>query len=320
MGFQQVVIAQKPTGYKIDVNIKPFQNKWVYLASYYGASKELVDSAFLDANSYGVFEDSRNLKQGLYLMASPNKAILFEMLVTNNQQFSIYMDTLKADQSLKFIGSEENDQLMAYTHIIALKAKQAEEVRKEIEAASDSVTKNALQKKIDDNMKAINDYRLTVIKNQAESMLALLFKAMQEVPYPIELQKPKTMADSMAQYRYGKEHYWDNIDFADGRLVRTPIFEDKLKNYLNNWVEPYPDSIIIEMNWMMAIGRNDPEMSRYLISYFVNNYSYPKIRGQEKVFLEAYQRYVANNNPASSWLSEYQRKIIAQRANLLTGN
>jgi hypothetical protein len=37
------ILAQ--TGYKIDVQIKPYQNQWIYLAYYYGGIKGLADSA-----------------------------------------------------------------------------------------------------------------------------------------------------------------------------------------------------------------------------------------------------------------------------------
>jgi thiol-disulfide isomerase/thioredoxin len=314
------VKSTQAQSFKMDIQVKPYQNQWVYLAYYYGSIKGLADSAFLDANSKGVFTADSLLPQGIYIMASPQKTILFELLMPEDQQFGVYMDTLQPDQSLKFTGSSENDQFMAYTRFIGPKAQQAEEARKQMEATTDANAKKAYQKTIDDNMNAINAYRLDLIKNQPDGMLSLLFKTMQEVPLPVALQNPKTRADSMAQYRYGKDHYWDNFDFMDGRLVRTPIFENKLKAYLNNWVVPDSDSLIYEMNWMMALGRNDPEMSRYLIGYFIDNYMYPKIMGQDKVFLHAYERYVANNNPATSWLNANQRKTITERAYMVMAN
>lgn len=307
-------------GYKIDLQIKPYQNQWVYLAYYYGGIKGLGDSAYLDANSRGVLTGTEPLKQGVYIMASPQKTILFEMLVPEDQVFSISMDTMQADQSLQFTESEENNQFLEYTRYISPRAFAAEEGRKAIEAASDPAEKARLQKEVDRQLEEINTYRKKVMQEHPESMLALLFKTMEEVPLPQKLQNPQTKADTLAQYRYAKEHYWDNFDFMDGRLVRTPIFENKLKTYLNNWVVPDSDSLIYEMNWMMALGRNDPEMSRYLISYFVDNYMYPKIMGQDKVFLHAYEKYIANNNPATDWLNEKQRKAITDRAYMIMAN
>jgi thiol-disulfide isomerase/thioredoxin len=307
-------------GYKIDLTIKPYQNQWVYLAYYYGGIKGLADSAYLDGNSRGAFSSKTKIQQGVYIVASPSKSILWEMLIPEDQEFSVSMDTLQPDASLKFTGSEENDLFIGYTKFIGSKAGAIEAARKKMGEATDEAVKQALQKEIDNAAAEINGYRLDVISKHPESMLALLFKTMQEVPLPAEFQQPKTREDSVAQYRYAKAHYWDNFDFMDGRLVRTPIFENKLKAYINNWVVPDADSIIYEMNWMMALGRNDAEMSRYLISYFIDNYMYPKIMGQDKVFLSAYEKYVANNNPMTSWLNEKQRKAITERAYMVMAN
>jgi len=312
--------ASETPGYKIDLQIKPFQNQWVYLAYYYGGIKGLADSAYLDVNSRGVFTGKVALNQGVYIMASPQKTILFEMLIPEDQVFGIFMDTLQPDQSLTYTGSEENNQFVGYTQYISPRAIAAENGRQAMETASDPAEKLKLQKEVDQKLQEINDYRKKLVQEHPESLLSLLFKTMQEVPLPANVQNPKTKADSLAQYRYAKDHYWDSFDFMDGRLVRTPIFENKLKTYLNNWVVPDSDSLIYEMNWMMALGRNDDEMSRYLISYFVDNYMYPKIMGQDKVFLHAYEKYIANENPATNWLNEKQRKAITDRAYMIMAN
>lgn len=319
-GFQSMAQQAGPQGYKIDLTIKPYQNQWVYLAYYYGGIKGLADSIYLDANSRGAISGDKALQQGVYIVASPAKTILFEMLIPEDQVFSISMDTLQPEASLVFEGSEENSLFTEYTRFIGPRAMAIEEAKKQLDSTKDAATKAKLTKEMEQYGNEINDFRLDVIKKKPQSMLALLFKTMQEVPLPEKLQKPKTRADTLAQYRYGKEHYWDNFDFMDGRLVRTPIFENKLKNYINNWVMPDADSIIFEQNWMMALGRNDPEMSRYLISYFIDNFMYPKIMGQDKVFLNTYEKYVANNNPATSWLNEKQRKAITERAYMVMAN
>jgi thiol-disulfide isomerase/thioredoxin len=209
---------------------------------------------------------------------------------------------------------------LAYTRFIGPKAMQAEALKKELEAATNEGQKTTLQQQLEQITNDISNFRTELLQKHPESLLSLIFKTMQEVPLPAPLQKPVTRQDSINQFRYAKEHYWDNFDFMDGRLVRTPVFESKLKSYLNNWVLPDADSIIYEQNWMMALGRNDPEMSRYLISYFIDNYMYPKIMGQDKVFLHTFQKYIADNNPLGAWLNEKQKKAITERAYMVMAN
>jgi len=320
--FSQAQVKPAVSGYNIKLSVKPYKNKWLYLAYYYGGIKGLADSAWLDVNSNGSFTGKTPLPQGIYIVASPSKTILFEMLIGKKQQFSATADTASLDKSLVFTGSSDNQQFMDYTKFISPRAKVTEETRQLLIADSLATpeVKASRQAIIDKNLGEIDDYRKNLIAQQPDGMLSVLFKSMQEVTYPANLQHPKTRQDSLAQYRYGKDHFWDGVDFMDGRLVRTPIFENKLKSYLNNWVVPDPDSIIYEFNWMIALGRNDPEMFKYLIGYFVDNYMYPKIMGQDKVFLEVYQRFISGDKPVVNWLNEKQMKAITDRAYMIMAN
>ena len=45
------------------------------------------------------------------------------------------------------------------------------------------------------------------------------------------------------QYNYNINHYLDNVDFTDGRMLKTPIFFNKMDTYLNKLTIQHPDSI-----------------------------------------------------------------------------
>jgi hypothetical protein len=306
-------------GYNIQLDLKPYSNQWIFLASYYGSIKTLADSAFLNKDSKGVLKGSAPLPQGVYIIASPSKTILVEVLVGKDQSFSVSADTTNIESTLKITGSPDNDQFYAYTSFIAPRARKAEMIRPQLDSAK-GAQKETLEKEMAQLNKEIIDYRKDVMTQAPESLLAALFFVMQDVELPSELMNPKTRKDTLAQYRYAKDHYWDGVDFMDGRLVRTPVFDNKLTRYLENWVSPEPDSIIYEYNWMIALGRNDEEMEKYLVGYFIDHYMYPKIMGQDKVFLHVYEKYIAGDKPKASWLNEKQIKIITERAYMVMAN
>ena len=64
-----------------------------------------------------------------------------------------------------------------------------------------------------------------------------------------------TKADSIAAYRYFKDHFWDGVNFWDDRFARTPsgLFEEKLDKYFNQLVVPHPDSVNKEIDWMLGL-------------------------------------------------------------------
>jgi cytochrome oxidase Cu insertion factor (SCO1/SenC/PrrC family) len=311
--------AQQSDACRISLEVKPFKNQWVYLACYYGSIKALADSAYLNEEGKAVISKKELLPQGVYILASPSKTILFEIMMGEDQVLSIYADTLNLDASLRISGSIENDQFLAYSRFIGPRARSADSIQQKMKDATIE-QKTFYTNQLQQFNKEILDYREKVMTDNPQSLLSLLFKTLKSVEYPADLAKPKTRKDTIAQYRYGKEHYWNGIDFMDGRLVRTPVFENKLKDYLENWVSPEADSVIYEFNWMIALGRNDEEMNKYLIGYFVDHYMYPKIMGQDKVFLHVYERYLSGDNPKANWLNERQMKIIKERAYMLMAN
>jgi len=306
------------TGYKINVEIKPLKKTWVYMGYYYGKMMPIGDSAYLDENGRGVFQGKKPLAQGIYLLAISKSKLLMEMLVGKKQVFTVKTDTLNPEANTKFVGSPENDQFKMYTAFVSAKGAAAEEAKRKLALATEPKDKAVQQAIVDKNVKEMEGYRKKVMTEQPGSLLSAIFGSMQEMATPEKLKTPKTFADSLEVYYYTRQHFWDGVDFMDGRLVRTPVFEKKLNYYFTAYVQAEPDSIIHEFNWMMALGRNDNEMFQYLIGYFVDNYFNPKIMGQDKVFVYVYEKYFATKQV--TWLTDKQLKQIEDRAMMLISN
>ena len=98
----------------ISLTLKPYKKTWVYIGSYYGKGKTLVDSVFLDDDSKGVFRPSKKYTSGIYFVVSPKMAILFEFLMDDKQHFSIEADTAKREEPT-ITGSPDNDLFKAYS-------------------------------------------------------------------------------------------------------------------------------------------------------------------------------------------------------------
>jgi len=103
------------TGYNIDITLRPFKNQKIYLGYYYGKMKALTDSAILDNTSKGIFKGDKTLPGGIYFIVSPNKEILFELLIDKQQAFGIDADTTALPANVKFIRSPDNSGFQQYT-------------------------------------------------------------------------------------------------------------------------------------------------------------------------------------------------------------
>jgi thiol-disulfide isomerase/thioredoxin len=149
-------------------------------------------------------------------------------------------------------------------------------------------------------------------------MLATFFNTMRRPEIPAIPTLANGKADSTYPYRYVKEHWWDGVSFDDEQLVRTPFFEPKMEEYFKYYVVPEADSIIPEVNYMLLVARESPEMFKYLLGKFTDKYINPEYMGHEKVFLHLFDKFYSKGDTA--WLSAAQRKYIFERAYSLMAN
>ena len=110
------------------------------------------------------------------------------------------------------------------------------------------------------------------------------------------LKDPKTKDDSFAAYNFYKGHYWDGVNFWDGRLAYTTFFEDKLDKYFKQLVTPQPDSVIKEIDWMLGYASVNEEMKRFLLVKFVNRYLDQKYMWEDMIFVHLFEKYFSKKN------------------------
>ena len=317
-----VTIAPKKTqpqnsvGRNISITLTPFKNCWVYLGSYYGKGKTLTDSAWLDGNSKGSFKANTKLTGGIYFVVSPQYTIQFELLMDDAQNFSIIADSSRKE-NFEIKGSPENDLFKEYSKISAVKGKYLYELNNKlatVKTASDSASIRAEIIKVN---KERQQYMDDIVKKYPTSLLATLFTVMKRPEMPA-IPKVNGKPDSLYPYRYFKDHFWDDVNFYDDRLLRTPFFEPKIDEYFKYQVAPEADSIIKEVKFMLLSARTGKEIYPYLLTKFTNKYVNPEYMGQDKVFLYLFNEFYSKGD--TTFLNPASRKMIFDRAYSLMAN
>lgn len=308
--------AAATAGYQIPITLTPYKNVQIYLGSYYGKSKTLVDSAMLNEQSKGVFKGIKKLTPGIYFVVSPKYSILFELLMDDKQHFSIVSDTLALDKTA-IIGSVENDLFKAYSQFSITKGKQLQQLSAQYSKATTKADSLRLQSELVKGNKILQDYRNNFSKQNPQTLLATIFNAMKQPDAPaIPIIKGK--ADSAYPYRFVKEHYWDDVSFNDDRLLRTPFFEPKVDDYYKRLVVQHPDSLYKEIKYMLLMARTGKEMFAYLLTKFTNKYINPEIMGHDKVFIKIFEDFYAKGD--TTYLNPASRKTISDRYYSLMAN
>lgn len=317
---QAVKTTAKPaaatSGYHIPITLSPYKNVQIYLGSYYGKSKTIVDSAVLNEQSKGIFKGIKKLTPGIYFVISPKYSILFEVLMDDKQHFSIESDTLKLDKTA-IIGSVENDLFKTYSQFSITKGKELQQLSAQYSKATNKADSLRLQAELIKGNKVLQDYRNNFCKQHPNTLLATIFNAMKQPDAPaVPIVKGKP--DSTYPYRFVKEHYWDDIGFNDDRLLRTPFFETKVDDYYKRLVVQHPDSLYKEIKYMLLMARTGKEMFPYLLTKFTNKYINPEIMGHDKVFLKIFEDFYAKGD--TTYLNPASRKTISDRYYSLMAN
>ena len=310
--FSLSLYAQE--GYEIKITLKPFKNQFVYLGHYYGKQLPIIDSVKLNEKSEGIFKGSKKLGGGIYLIGYPDKSGNFEILIDKNQRFSIMADAGNPT-GVSFQQSPENAEFKAYQLFMSTNGRLADSLNK-LRMSTTGQDSMDLTGQLEALNKKIRDYRIGIMTRSPDSYLTTLLKAMREPEVPVN--DPAAKTDSLFAYKYFKNHYWDGVNFYDDRLLRTPFFEGRIDRYFEQLVYPSADSVISEIDYMLAFAGASPEMERFLLLKFTNRYLNQKLMWEDAVFVHLFDKYYSNKN--YSWLNEQSKKIITDRAYSLMAN
>ena len=278
-------------GHHIAITLTPAKNQKVYLGCYYGKGKAIMDSCQLDDKCKGVFKGGKKITGGIYFVVSQSYSIQFEMLVGDQQNFSIFGDTIQKD---KFVitGSPDNDLFKKYSTKSTELGTEITAIAANLKEAKDAADTIKIRKQIMIKNEELIKVRDEIVTNNPNTLMASLLSAMKRPETPEIPVNPVTKkADSTFPYRFVKDHYWDDVVFADERLLRTPFFEPKIDEYFKYYVSPEADSIIPEIQYMLLSARESKEMYAYLLTKFTNKYINPEYMGQDKVFVHLFTDY-----------------------------
>lgn len=299
-------------GFKIRVKIAGVVSDTCYLGHYYGQHQYVDDTAIANSKGEMTFTGKEPLPGGIYFILYPNKKY-FEFIINKEQDLSLETDTLQAVKNMKIKGSDENKLFYEYLNVINDNQKKYDPLKKRMDANKDNkdsteIIKKELEK-IDDFVK---NYKLDLIKNHPQTFIATVFISSRDPEVP----EPPTLAngrkDSTFKYFYFKNHYWDNIDFSDDKILRTPVFYNRINNFFSNVVLQHPDTIISEADKLVERARANKEMFKYVVWYITYVYETSKIMGFDAVFVHMVETYYMTNQ--CEWMSKTTLDNITKRA------
>jgi thiol-disulfide isomerase/thioredoxin len=310
------------SGYNIRVRIEGLQDTTLLLAYHFGNRKYIKDTIQVDSRGAGVFSDDEALPGGIYLVVMPEMNY-FELLIDREQDFSIETSLEEPVRNMQVKGSEENQQFMEYHRFMGEKQNLSSAIRQRIETNhSNPDSMQYLQAKAMRLDQEVQDYWNSVIDQNPGTLIANLIRAMQnpknpQFEIPADAKNPDSLRWSMG-YEYNKRHFFDNIDFSDERLLRTPVLHNKLEHFFTRTLIQHPDSIIPEAVRIIELSKTNDKVFQYVVVYLLNHYERSNIMGLDEVFVELAERYYLSGE--AFWVNEETIAKLSERVERIKPN
>lgn len=315
LGITVSACAQNKQAYRIEVNLSDLKDTTLLLGYHFGEKKFIADTAQLDSQGKAVFMGDTLLPGGMYIVVLPQRSY-FDILVGDNQNFSLSTSASNSLEDLTFTGSSENTSFANYQRFMGKKQEQMNQLRTQIQQNEGNAEKEKeITEEIKKLDKEVNTYWDKIIKENPNTLFANIIKSLKPIEFPeFEIPEDASNADSLRwvlSYQYNQNHFFDNIELTDSRFIRTPFFQSRIDAYFDKTLLPIPDTIIAYADKLIDQVRDNQEMFQYIISHLFSKYQNSAIMGMDAVFVHLAEEYYLSGEMKN--ISESLKQKIAER-------
>ena len=286
-------------GYSIEVTVNGLSDDTLILGEYFTTRMIPKDTIVLDRKGKGVFRGEKEFQGGLYLIYY-NPGHYFDLLLGDDQIMSIETDTSDMNRNAEFSGSEDNTVFQEYKKTLELKRAESEQQRILLADADNESDSAAIRQKLDQINQDMEAYMDRIESEYASLFVSNFIGATREPITPEELLSGERRHDDSVRYFFYKNHYFDRFDPFDVRMLHTPLYESKIKNYLTRAVAQHPDSLVLAVDWLLEGARSDSDLYRYMLITLFNHFAESRYMGMDVVYFHIAEQYYI---PDASWSS-----------------
>ncbi len=296
--FSNVLLSAQ--GYNIKLNVPDFAGQEVILAEYFTNRMVPKDTARINLMGEAVFSGDTPYDGGLYIIFF-NSGYYFDFLLDEDQTFSVTADSSDFIGKTVFKGSADNELFYAYKQYLRKQREIQQQLAGELATAATGSDSSLIRSKLDKLNKEMADYIDQMIAKNSDSFFSTFLLATKEPQAPEELLTGTKRQQDSIRYVYYKDHYFDNFDLSDIRLLHTPLYEPKVKTYIENVVPRHPDSLIVAVDKLIEKSRSGDEIFRYMLITLFNHFAESKIMGMDKVYFHIAEKYYI---PEATWSNQ----------------
>lgn len=310
----------------IDIKLENVSDSSAYLAHYLDGRIFADDTTKL-VNGVGLFKNDSLLDQGIYVVYLPSQKY-FDLLIGNDQEFSIISDSIDFVNKLKISGSKESEAFADFQKFMKAKnensKKLQEEYKDKVNDKKAKIEYKKLFKKADLEVKAyiksLNEKFpapsfVSAFANFTLSPEAPDFNKSIAADFPDRDKEIK-----LRNYVWTKDNYLSSLNPADDRYLRTPLLKNKLAFFYEKILIQQRDSIVKESIKLIEQARPNKKCFQYYTQYALNYAIKSKIMGVDAAFVDLARRYYLSGQATwadSTLMANIKERVIKLQYNLL---
>lgn len=315
--FNAQLLVGEPSGaVDIRIRINGMAGGQAYLIGVNKNVQTSVDSAQLDITGAFRFQREEPYEAGAYMVLLPDSSS-FQVLLDEGQFFSMQTNAGSLEKDMQVDGSQVNE--LAY---------QARQLQYEQQAAFEAMTQETndpifLEQQRNRLIGEYFAYLQGLFEQHPQSLFTKLRRAEQE-PQVSEVRQADGSIDYNVQIHLYRIHFWDNVDFNDPRLLRTPVIFNKLITYLEQLTPLQTDAMIQSIDELMAQVPANSEYYRFFAEWIAQDFrpSYSPLLDPEAIYIHIVNEYLTDSR--AFWADStqvYAWKLRAKhKAGSLVGN
>jgi hypothetical protein len=119
-------------------------------------------------------------------------------------------------------------------------------------------------------------------------------------------------------YNYNKNHFFDNIDLKDEKLLRTPILHARLKAFFTGVVIQSADSVNKEIDRLIAKVEGNYKLFQFVSVFLFNHFRESEIMGHDAVIVKlADDIYLTKK---ADWVTDQFKEDLKKQVELIRPN
>ena len=257
----------------------------VYLAQYLGKSLFYNDTAIVASDGYFTFEGKPYDEGGKYAVVTPGPKLLEILVDDKDIVFTSNLENLDFNMEVK----ESNNNKVFYEYKKFLGDKNNERGPIDVELNDSLSTEKEIETaraKLRKLTEEVIEYQEKVSFEHKDELVGKIIKMTMDVKVP---DAPKGIENEREwRYRYYRDHYWDNTDLTDPRLVREQTYHRLLEKYLTKVLPQIPDTVFIEGSKLIEKVSPNYDMFKYTLHQLTYLTETSKVMCMDKAFKKIY--------------------------------